>query len=135
MVLIEVPVKVVSEANDRGHFRRKHQRSRQQKLACEMSWVQAGRPSLVGMAPAQVTLTRVAPRGLDDDNLARGFKSIRDWVASKMGLDDKPGSGLTWVYQQERGEVRQYRATIEITPDHALVYCHQCGQVIQGGVS
>jgi len=133
MIRLEVPVRVISEANDRGHFRRKHQRSRQQKLACEMAWLTGGRPSLAGMAPAQVTLTRVAPRGLDDDNLARGFKAIRDWVGTKIGVDDRPGSGLTWVYQQERGATREYAAIIEITPDHALVYCHQCGQVIPGG--
>ena len=50
----------------------------------------------------QITLTRIAPRTLDDDNLAAGFKATRDRVADWLGVDDGD-KRLTWRYAQERG--------------------------------
>lgn len=60
-----------------------------------------------------VTLTRIALRKLDDDNLSRSFKAIRDQIADQMGIND--GSDLfTWKYAQERGTPKQYAVRIEI---------------------
>lgn len=50
----------------------------------------------------QVTLTRIAPRRLDDDNLAHAFKATRDELAKKAGLDDG-NSHWRWRYAQETG--------------------------------
>lgn len=53
--------------------------------------------------PLVVVLTRIAPRKLDDDNLASAFKYIRDQIAEMVGVDD--GSPVyTWVYLQRTGE-------------------------------
>jgi hypothetical protein len=48
------------------------------------------------------TLTRVAPRVLDSDNLQSAFKATRDQVAAECGIDD--GSARwDWRYAQECG--------------------------------
>ncbi len=52
-----------------------------------------------------VTFVRVAPRLLDDDNLAFAFKAMRDGVADALGVSDGPSGGVTWRYEQRRGEV------------------------------
>lgn len=36
-----------------------------------------------------VCITRMAPRGLDDDNLASSMKAIRDGIAEGLGVDDR----------------------------------------------
>lgn len=48
------------------------------------------------------TLTRVAPRKLDGDNLQGAFKAVRDQVAEECGLDDG-SSRWDWHYAQESG--------------------------------
>ena len=65
-------------------------------------------------APVVVTLTRVAPRKLDDDNLTGGFKHIRDGVALAIQMDDKPGSGVTWQCNQIKGDPKEYVMRISI---------------------
>lgn len=63
--------------------------------------------------PAQVTLTRVAPRAFDYDNMVAGMKPVRDGVADAFGLrDDDPG--LEWIYKQERGAAREYAIVISV---------------------
>jgi hypothetical protein len=48
-----------------------------------------------------VTLTRIAHRALDSDNLAAAFKPVRDGVADALCVDD--GSPLVeWLYAQRR---------------------------------
>jgi len=69
--------------------------------------------------PCIITLTRIASRDLDSDNLAGCFKNIRDQIASLIfpGLpmgqaDDDPR--LEWRYRQEKGtRNQQIRITIE----------------------
>lgn len=51
----------------------------------------------------ECTLTRVAPRRLDDDNLAHAFKAIRDEVALSAGIDDGSPRWV-WRYGQESGD-------------------------------
>lgn len=63
--------------------------------------------------PVTITLTRIAPRELDDDNCTAGFKAVRDMVAELVEADDGD-KRLTWVYEQERGEPREYAARIRI---------------------
>ena len=59
--------------------------------------------------PCEVTLTRLSPRKLDDDNLVGAFKWIRDAISEHFlpGLrpgraDDNPG--FTWKYAQTRAK-------------------------------
>jgi len=95
----EVPVKVASTSNLREHWAAKHKRTDAQKRATRAKcplWT--GGPLLV------VTLTRVAPRRLDDDNLRGALKSVRDAVASWLRIDDA-SLLVRWEYQQETGKV------------------------------
>lgn len=63
--------------------------------------------------PATVTITRVAPRELDDDNLAAACKGIRDGIADGMGLLGDRHIGLEWRYRQEKGKPSAVRVQIE----------------------
>ncbi len=62
--------------------------------------------------PLLVTITRIGPRRLDDDNLQGACKYVRDQIASVVGVDD--GSNLyTWHYEQKTGK---FGVDIDITP-------------------
>jgi hypothetical protein len=117
MIRVTLPLKIISEANQRGHWSGKARRVAQHRNTARlMMAVEAGR-SPVGSVPLQITLTRIAPRVLDDDNLASGFKATRDGVADWLGIDD--GSKLLrWVYAQRRGAPGQYAAevVVEVLP-------------------
>ena len=49
--------------------------------------------------PLVVTITRVGPRKLDDDNLASACKYVRDQIAANIGVDDGSDQ-YTWRYAQ-----------------------------------
>ena len=62
------------------------------------------------LAPLVVTITRLGPRRLDDDNLASACKYVRDQIAAIVGIDDGSAS-YTWVYKQLIGA---YGVDVEI---------------------
>jgi hypothetical protein len=63
--------------------------------------------------PCSITLTRIAPRRLDSDNLARSLKAVRDGIADAIGVDDGDPR-LEWRYAQEQGAVREYAVRVEV---------------------
>jgi hypothetical protein len=72
------------------------------------------------LAPASVRremglLASVWERALDDDNLAAGFKSVRDGIADALGIDDRDPR-VTWAYAQQRGEPKTYSALARFDP-------------------
>lgn len=113
-LVVLVPVRIESNANKREHWTKRAKRSKAHRTATALMLQTCGRkpPEL----PVKVTLTRIAPRSLDTDNLAGGFKGLRDAVAEWLGADDKPGSGIEWAYAQCRGEPKTYTAQILIEP-------------------
>lgn len=64
--------------------------------------------------PLLVTITRIAPRKLDDDNLQGACKYVRDQIAAKVGVDDRSDQ-YTWKYKQRNDGVRVYGVEVEIT--------------------
>lgn len=53
-------------------------------------------------APLLITIIRVGPHRLDDDNLQGACKYVRDQIAVEVGVDD--GSDIyTWVCRQRVG--------------------------------
>lgn len=48
-----------------------------------------------------ITLTRLGPGTLDEDNLAAGFKAVRDGIADALEVNDKH-ERLRWIYGQVR---------------------------------
>lgn len=113
MVTIEAPIKVISEANSRGHWAKGYKRGAGQRIEMQYYWRQALKGRKVS-PPCTVRLTRIACGvELDDDNLRRAFKAIRDQIAAEIGIDD--GSKLIlFEYDQEIIHKRQYSIRVEV---------------------
>ena len=64
-----------------------------------------------------VRITRVAPRPLDDDNLASACKALRDGIADALrvfGVRDDRDARVRWQYAQARGAPHQRSVRIEV---------------------
>ncbi len=102
-----IPIRLPSLLNTRMHWRRMLSLKKKQKEATALCMVGVVMPPM----PLLVTITRVGPKKLDDDNLAASAKYIRDEIARIIGTDD--GSPLyTWRYEQRAGK---YCVEVEIT--------------------
>ena len=101
------PVRLRSVANMREHWAAKAKRAKAHRVI--------GRNAGKGwkLLPCRVTLTRIAPRALDGDNLQSAFKAMRDGVADALGVDDAEPR-VEWRYAQERGRVKEYAVTVKI---------------------
>jgi hypothetical protein len=97
---VTLPIRLLSEANVRQHWAEKARRARAQRLA---TWgaVRAAGPGRLRW-PLDVTITRVAPRALDDDNLRGACKAVRDGIADALGLPSDRDPRVTWLYAQEK---------------------------------
>lgn len=99
MLTYTLPLKTKSTTNQRGHWAKKARPAKTQREAAALAMPR------FKLAPVLlVTLTRVAPRELDSDNLHAALKSVRDGVADAMGLKDDRNPLVVWDYAQERGE-------------------------------
>lgn len=101
-----LPLRVESVANLREHWSVKAKRAKAHRKAAIV--VPAKLP-----LPTIVYLTRIAPRPLDDDNLASAFKALRDGIADRFGVPDNHPD-LTFHYCQRKGKAREYAAEIVI---------------------
>lgn len=115
-VSVLIPIRTVSGANAREHWRTKAARVKREREA--VAWFLRVHESSLRWArdPGElvVTLRRIAPRKLDTDNLASALKAVRDEVAAYLGVTDAPGSSVTWRCEQERGAPRQYAVRVRI---------------------
>lgn len=112
MLAIAAPIRIVSEANRREHWAARHRRSSSQRAAIWAALLLAGEERPV--PPLTVTMARIGPRLLDDDNLAGGFKAVRDAIAKWLGVDDGPTSRVEWRYEQRRGKRGEYWVEVRI---------------------
>lgn len=103
--MIELPLRIESVANKREHWSVRSRRSKAHRLAA----LAVPAHSL----PCVVTLVRVAPRGLDGDNLQSGFKALRDGIADRLGVKDNDPR-VEWRYDQVRGRAKEYAARVNI---------------------
>ena len=106
---LQIPMRLPSAANLREHWAAKHRRVKQERVT--VGWLLRARPRPT--LPVTVTLTRIAPRAFDDDNLRGAFKGIRDEVARWLGVDDADPR-VTWAYEQRRSGVREYHVLITV---------------------
>ena len=109
-VAVRIPLKTVSEANVRCHWRVKAQRVKNQRFSVAAALSGKKLPPL----PAVICMTRIGPRKLDSDNLAISFKACRDEVAKAYGIDDGREDMYFWTYAQQRGP--EYGVEISIVP-------------------
>ena len=94
---IDVLGRIMSEANQREHWRSVHKRQSMQKMLVKQALYRKPKPK----PPVHVILTRSGKTFIkDDDNLARGFKSVRDFVSRWLGVDDGDTENITFEYKQ-----------------------------------
>lgn len=97
-----LPLHIHSEGNSTDHWRLKHARHKKQR-----QWVHHALRGHGLALPASVTMTRLAPRTLDSDNLIFGLKWLRDAVAAELCYDYRPGLAdssplIAWNYAQAK---------------------------------
>jgi hypothetical protein len=108
MIKIYLPIRIKNPLNgDRLHWTKI---AKARKSEREAAWYVV--PSGL-KPPLTVTLTRIAPRMFDDDNLGAAFKSIRDGIADKVGVDDGSAQ-IAFKYAQRRGKPKEYAIEISI---------------------
>ncbi len=117
-----IPLHTISETQGRGNSRLaailKSRRVKQQRSETFLhllgTWGRRLPPR-----PWEITLTRIAPRALDGDNLQAALKACRDgvadWLAGTYGQGQDRQAGLTWHYAQARGQPHEYAVEVRIT--------------------
>lgn len=108
---IMLPIKTESEANKREHWAAKARRAKSQRriaMICIMEAMWRDCP-----LPGVVTLTRLASRVMDDDNLARSLKAVRDGVADALRIDDGDDR-IEWRYAQGKAKRKDCAVMVEI---------------------
>lgn len=105
-----LPLKIESTANKREHWRTRASRAKVHRFEGYAAFCTYSRQPFDNLV---VTMTRIAPRELDDDNLAISFKSVRDGLADWLGVKDND-KRIKWVYAQEKGAPKHYAARIEV---------------------
>lgn len=121
-----MPIRTISESNDRSHWAVKAKRVAKQRgdialiampYFAQLAGWQHDVPGLV------ITLTRIAPRELDDDNLRGALKACRDEIAWSIGLPvknakkriaDDRDPRVKWDYGQRKGKPKQYAVEVSI---------------------
>lgn len=101
---IEIPVRTFSEANMRDHWRKRAERARGQRdLACKTALTHPRWSRVKYNAKyygCTIELIRMGKtKKMDDDNLVRSLKAVRDGIADALLLDDGDIQ-LTWKYDQ-----------------------------------
>jgi hypothetical protein len=110
MIRFHIPIRLPSLSNERFHWRTLARIKKKQKEATMYCMIGLVIPQL----PLVVTITRIGPRKLDDDNLASACKYVRDQIAKQIGVDDG-SSDYTWLYSQRIGKNLRYGVDVEIS--------------------
>lgn len=101
IVTLTLPIRAISEANQREHWAKKAKRVKQHRRIAAM----VARMYTRGVVlPAVVTMIRIIGargRKLDSDNLASSMKAVRDGIADAFRVDDG-GDMVRWEYRQLR---------------------------------
>lgn len=119
MVAVEVPIRLESNANGSqgitrgGRIGRSKKRQSQKRIVALVLQPKLPRGLVGPSRRIRVTLTRIAPRALDDDNLAYAFKGVRDSIAKCLGVDDRDPR-VSWDYAQSRRAPKEYAIAIVI---------------------
>lgn len=109
----DAPIRIRSEANSREHWRVKSDRRRAQQLAMDVLLLNALQGRKIQL-PCTVTLTRIGPKLMDDDNWINGAKGIRDAIARRLGVDDGDPM-IKFRYDQTPVGRREYNVKVEIS--------------------
>lgn len=121
-MLTSIPIRTISESNQREHWSRRHRRARAQRreiyLHLRATWCAPPQTPYTTFGPITITLIRIAPRQLDSGNLEASFKGIQDgvadWLGGGFGLGQDRQPGLSWRYSQRCGGTREYAVEIVV---------------------
>lgn len=100
---LSIPITLISENNAREAWQARSTRRKGQRHTVYVYLLKMYGAKCLVVGPWHVTITRVAPRSLDDDNLSGSAKAVRDEIAKWMGFDDSKKSPITWGYAQRKG--------------------------------
>jgi len=115
-VTINVPIRTISEANTSEHWTKKNKRHKNQQFFVRLAWDTHKETVIL---PCTVTLTRLAPRSLDqNDNLPMALKWITDQVADILVPGKAKGQAesdnrITWHFKQEKATKYSVRIEVE----------------------
>lgn len=106
-ICIELPLRLDSVANLREHWAKRHRRAQSHRLAALAVPIHP--------LPCVVTITRIAPRALDEhDNLPRACKALVDGIADRLGIKDNDPR-VEWRYRQTKSDrPKHYACMVEI---------------------
>jgi hypothetical protein len=111
LFLARLPIRLLSAAN--AHelpFERAHRVQTQRQ---EIGLLMAPHRGVVA-PPCRVRMIRVAPRGLDDDNLPNALKHVRDEIADWLGLPNDRDPRVVWECADRAEAPRVYGVEIQI---------------------
>lgn len=134
-MILEIPIKTVSESNCSEHWSVKSKRHRQQQFFVRAILEKEAKGIVL---PCLIILTRMAPRSLDsDDNLPLAFKWIKDEIGAfllpekvvhflekkvykgKLQVKKRTNKGhadsdqrISWQYAQEKSKIMGIRIEI-----------------------
>jgi len=97
---------IPSTANLREHFRAKAKRAQAQRMGGRVLSTRCPKP--LSDEIWLFILTRCAPKQLDSDNCAIAFKSVRDGIADRIGINDKDPR-IIWHYEQEKSKTARVK--------------------------
>lgn len=130
VIFVEHATKLDGSLNARLHWRTRAAHVKAQRATVRfMLW--SHRDTIATLAkPLRVTLIRVGPRLLDDDNLAGVFKAVRDEVAHVAGVDDGDTAAVRWFYEQRIATISKGLSRIDRTI--AIANCYRFQIAIAG---
>jgi len=116
-VTVLVPIRTVSESNSREFWAKRAARAQVQRRACALAVrsALAGTMAAIGVEHVSVSLARISPRELDDDNLRGALKACRDGVTDALGLTSDRNPRVSWLYYQRKGDPKQQAVEVRIT--------------------
>lgn len=111
--VVKLPIRLHNPLNgNREHWTKIAKRRKEERQAAYLAFHNFH--ICIDPLPLKITLTRIAPRLFDDDNLGAAFKSIRDGIADRLNIDDGSDK-IKFEYQQRKGKVREYAVEIEFS--------------------
>src|SRR4030043_461502 len=96
-MIFQIDIRTRSRTNARpDHWSGRARATREERRATRLALMCARLASRPPALPAIVTMVRIAPRQLDDDNLRGALKAIRDELAVWLGLPSDRGPRCVW---------------------------------------
>jgi hypothetical protein len=106
MKSVLLPIKTVGGLNAREHHLKRARRVKRERFTARLMTPDHPLPCIV-------TITRLSPGILDDDNLQGAAKAIRDGIADRLGIDDRDPR-VQWRYAQAKCKRGEFGVRIEL---------------------